>query len=75
MKTCSITEAKTKLGKLADAALQGRPTVISRGDKLVILQAYPPTEPIPLRPPGYFADCYADKAEIELENRCGHASD
>ena len=75
MKACSITEAKSKLGKLADAALVGKPTVISRGDKLVILQAYQPTEPIPQRPPGYFADCYTDKGEIELENRCGHASD
>ncbi len=75
MKTFSITEAKGKLGKLADAALEGKPTVISRGDKLVILQAYPPGEPVPPRPPGYFADCYTDKADIDLENRCGHASD
>ena len=75
MKTCSITEAKTNLGRLADAALQGKPTVISRGGKLVILQAYPTTEPIRPRPRGYFADCYSDKAELELENRCGRASD
>lgn len=75
MKTCSIAEAKNKLGKLADAALQGRPTVISRGGKLVVLQAYPAAEPVRLRPPGYFADCYADKADIDLENRCGRASD
>jgi hypothetical protein len=32
--------------------------------------AHPPTEPIPQRPRGSFADCYTDKAEIELENRC-----
>jgi hypothetical protein len=75
MKTCSITEAKSNLGRLADAALQGKPTVISRGGKLVILQAYPITDPIRPRPPGYFADCYSDKADIDLENRCGHASD
>ncbi len=40
MKTCSISEAKSSLGRLADEALQGRPTVIPRGGKLVILQAY-----------------------------------
>ena len=40
MKTCSISEAKNALGKLVDAALKGQPTVIPRGGKLVILQAY-----------------------------------
>lgn len=40
MKTCSLSEAKGSLGKLADRALKGQPTVIPRGGKLVILQAY-----------------------------------
>ncbi len=40
MKTCSLSQAKSSLGKLADDALRGRPTVIPRGGKLVILQAY-----------------------------------
>ena len=40
MKTCTVSEAKSKLGKLADAALKGRPTVILRRGKLVILQAF-----------------------------------
>ena len=40
MKTCSISEAKQKLGRLADAALKGQPTVIVCGSQLVILQAY-----------------------------------
>ncbi len=40
MKTCSISEAKSSLGRLADEALQGRPTVIPLGGKLVILQGY-----------------------------------
>jgi hypothetical protein len=35
-----LTEAKSKLGELADAAIKGKPTVIVRGGKLVILQAY-----------------------------------
>ena len=45
MNTCSLSEAKSSLGKLADAALQGKPTVISRGGKLLILQAYNPPDP------------------------------
>lgn len=45
MKTCSLSQAKSSLGQLADAALQGRPTVISRGGKLLILKAYEPPDP------------------------------
>jgi hypothetical protein len=40
MKTCSISEAKQRLGRLADDALKGKPSVIVRGGKLVVLQAY-----------------------------------
>jgi hypothetical protein len=40
MKTCSLSRAKSTLGKLADEALRGKPTVIPRGGKLVILRAY-----------------------------------
>jgi hypothetical protein len=40
MKTCTVSEAKDKLGELADAAIAGKPTVIICGGKLVILQAY-----------------------------------
>lgn len=45
MKTCSLSEAKSSLGRLADAALQGHPTVISRSGKLLILRAYEPSDP------------------------------
>ena len=47
MKTCSLSAAKGSLGKLADEALKGRPTVIPRGGKLVILQAYELPDPEP----------------------------
>ena len=40
MKTCTVTQAKSKLGRLADAAIKGEPTVIIRGGKLLILKAY-----------------------------------
>jgi len=45
MNTCSLSEAKRSLGRLADAALRGHPTVISRGGKLLILRAYEPPDP------------------------------
>jgi hypothetical protein len=45
MKTCSLSEAKGSLGRLADNALRGRPTVIVRGGRLLILQAYDPPNP------------------------------
>ena len=45
MKTCSLSEAKSSLGRLADDALEGHPTVISRGGKLLILRAYEPSDP------------------------------
>ena len=45
MKTCSLSEAKSSLGRLADAALRGHPTVISRSGKLLILRAYEPPDP------------------------------
>jgi hypothetical protein len=44
MRTCSLSAAKGSLGELADEALRGRPTVIPRGGKLVILQAYEPPD-------------------------------
>ena len=45
MKTCSLSEAKSSLGRLADDALRGNPTVISRGGKLLILRSYEPPDP------------------------------
>jgi len=44
MKTCSLSEAKSSLGRLADDALRGQPTVISRGGKLLVLRAYDPPD-------------------------------
>ena len=40
MKTCTLSQAKQKLGQLADAALKGHPTVIVRDGRRVVLQAY-----------------------------------
>ena len=57
MKTCTLSQAKSALGKLADRALKGNPTVIPRGGKLVILQAYE----LPDRPDEFDALIHAGK--------------
>jgi len=68
MKTFSISEAKRRLGAVADEALHGEKIIIIRKSRLLTLQEYQPVESIPLRPPGYFKDVYT-KAEIKEMNR------
>ena len=54
MKTVSISEAKSHLGKIADEVLQGETVLIVRKSELLILRKYQLPEPIPVRPIGYF---------------------
>ena len=63
--TFTLSNAKTYLGRLADKATRGEPVYIVRGRERFLLQRVPDLLPIPLRPPGYFADCY-EPAEIVL---------
>jgi hypothetical protein len=67
MQTMSLSQAKQRLGKVADAVLRGKPVLIVRKSKLLILQAYELPEPIPQRPPGYFRDLYTQQ-EIQEVN-------
>ena len=66
MNTFQLSEAKARLGRIADEALAGRPSLIVRNGKLLQLVAFriPETEP---RPPGYFAECYTDQEENRRE--------
>jgi antitoxin (DNA-binding transcriptional repressor) of toxin-antitoxin stability system len=66
--TVSISEAKQRLGAIADRALQGEQIVIVRKTKLLVLRPLELPEPVPLRPPGYFDDCY-DKAAARESNK------
>ncbi|MBM3841042.1 MAG: type II toxin-antitoxin system Phd/YefM family antitoxin [Verrucomicrobia bacterium] len=75
VKTLSVNQAKDSLDEVLDEALAGETIVILHHNRQVLLQPCLLPEPIPRRPPGFFDDCYADKSECELENRCGHASD
>jgi len=68
MKTFSLSEAKRRLGKVADEALQGEKIIIIRKSRLLTLQEYQPAEGIPQRPQDYFKDVYT-KAEAKESNR------
>jgi hypothetical protein len=69
----SLSKAKTYLGRLVDKAAAGETVYIVKGHKRFVLQPVPEIDPIPLRPPGYFANVYS-KAEIAEENRFAKAS-
>jgi hypothetical protein len=66
MQTMSVSQAKQRLGKVADDALKGKPVLIIRKSKMLILQAYELPEPIPLRPPGYFRGLYSKEETAEV---------
>ena len=68
MKTLSISEAKRELGRAADLALRGEPVFIVRKAHILLLQEYRLPEPVPVRPDGYFADCYSPE-EARVSNR------
>ncbi len=75
MKTLTVSQAQNSLDEVLDAALAGETIVIMRHDHQVLLQPVQLPISIPLHSPGYFNDCYKDKDECDLENRCGRASD
>jgi hypothetical protein len=63
--TISISEAKQRLGEIADRALEGEHVVIIRKSKLLVLKPLEIPEPVPMRPSGYFEDCYDREAAKE----------
>jgi hypothetical protein len=65
--TFQLSTAKTYLGRLTDKARKGEPVYIIRGHDRFILQHIPEMEPIPQRPPNYFAHCYSPE-EIAFDN-------
>jgi hypothetical protein len=69
----TLSCAKTYLGRLVRKAMNGEPVYIVRGPHRFTLQHVPEIDPIPMRPPGYFA--HGDTGEeIALENRLSKAS-
>jgi len=66
--TVSISEAKQRLGQIADRAIKGEHIVIVRKSKLLVLKPLELPEPVPMRPSGYFRDCY-DQEQAKESNR------
>ena len=71
--TFNLSKAKTYLGRLMEKAGRGEPVYIVRGRRRFVLQEVPEIEPIPLRPPGFFANA-ASPADIQEGNRLAKAS-
>jgi hypothetical protein len=69
----SLSKAKTYLGRLMEKAGRGETVYIVKGHRRFVLQPVPEIEPVPMRPPGYFANVYS-RAEIREENRLAKAS-
>jgi hypothetical protein len=65
--TVSISQAKQRLGEIADRAIEGEHILIVRKSKLLVLKPMELPEPVPMRPPGYFEDCY-DREAIKESN-------
>jgi hypothetical protein len=68
-----LSVAKTYLGRLVEKAGRGEPIYIVTGHRRFLLQEVPEIEPIPMRPPGFFAQAYS-KAEIQDDNRLAKTS-
>ena len=69
----TLSTAKTYLGRLVEKAKNGEPVYIIANHHRFVLQEVAEIEPIPIRPPGYFAQCYT-REEIEEDNRLAKAS-
>jgi|SRR5882724_1853434 hypothetical protein len=64
----TLSNAKTYLGRLVEKAGRGEAVYIVKGRHRYILQEVPEIDPIPIRPPNYFANIYSP-AEIQEDNR------
>ncbi len=62
MEILTLSQAKPKMGRLIDRALEGEAVVIRKGSRLVQLTEYVVPAPIPERPVGYFRRRPADYA-------------
>ena len=69
----TLSNAKTYLGRLMEKAGRGETVYIVKGRQRFILQEVPEIEPVPIRPPNYFANAYS-QAEIQEDNRLAKAS-
>ena len=73
MITISVSEAKQRLGEIADRVIEGEQIVIVRKSKLLVLKQLEIPEPVPMRPPGYFDDCYSESDVKELNKLASYS--
>lgn len=69
----TLSSAKTYLGRLVEKAGRGETVYIVKGGRRFVLQEVPEIEPIPMRPPGFFANTY-NRDEIREDNSLAKAS-
>ena len=69
----TLSNAKTYLGRLMEKASRGETVYIVKGRHRFVLQEVPEIEPIPIRPPNFFAHAHSH-AEIQADNRLAKAS-
>ena len=62
--TLTLDQAEKNLEDAARLALQGEPVLITLGSATLRL-----CPEVPLRPPGYFAECYRDLDDAAFEER------
>jgi len=67
MTTLTLDEAQKRLPDAVEKALAGEEVAIKVGRETVRL-----VHDVPMRPPGYFAECYRDAEDAAFEERvCG----
>ncbi len=67
MQTVTLPDAQSSLPKLAQAVLEGEWVVIPYAGKKMVLHLAEDDFPVPVREPGYFADCLAEDEFRDLE--------
>src|SRR5437588_4498375 len=69
----TLSKAKTYMSRLVEKVAKGETVYILKGQQRFMLQEVLPIDPVPIRPAGYFAECYNGK-EVRQENRLATAS-
>lgn len=64
MTTLTLDEAQQRLPDAVEKALKGEEVAIQVGRETVRL-----VHDVPMRPPGYFAECYRDAEDAAFEER------
>jgi hypothetical protein len=67
MQTVTLPDVQTSLPKLAQAVIEGEWFVIPFAGKKMVLHLAEDDLPVPVREPGYFADCLEDDEFRDLE--------